>query len=148
MTCTLKLNPGWRPFSKYWWFYWLNPKSYWRWATWNVQRARRGFSDHDVWGLCDYLGQMIPDALEALKHDSLCYPSDLTPEEWDVKLDTMAAGFRAAVDILDLSGCPENLDKSKEWFRSGKHKKWEEEREAVRKKGFAEFDEWFLGLWD
>lgn len=142
------LKCGYRWFCGYWWRYWLNPVSYWRWMKWYVQRARRGYSDHDIWGLCDYLSEMIPNALEALKHDSMGHPGDLTPEEWDTKLDEMVAGFRAAGDILNLTGCPDDPDEMKDWFHSGKHREWNAEREAVRQKGFAEFTEWFLGLWD
>lgn len=50
-------------------------------ARWAVQRARRGYSDRDVWGFDTYLAGVISGGVRQLAHGH-SYPMDMTPEEW------------------------------------------------------------------
>jgi len=126
----------------------LNPMNWVRWVRWNVQRMNRGFSDYDWWGFHDYLSEVCIAALEQFKdgnglplNPEKPFPEALTREEWNAKLDTMIAGFKAAQDIANLNyGYESPGDEA--------YDRWYTEREATRRKGFAEFTEWYLALWD
>lgn len=152
----IPLRSGYRITSWRWWAEVFNPMNYWRWLRWTYQRADRGFADWDWWDFDSYLAEMIPKALEKYKtaHTTPINPDvpakengepvAFTQEEWNAKLDTMIAGFHAATDIIELNAptLPNGrLDMTK-------LKEWEEEREATRLKGFAEFTKFFFALWD
>ena len=136
------LFQGYRVFCWSWWGEKFNPQTYLRWVRWNLQRMRRGYSDHDWWGFNSYLCDIIPMALEDFK-DGSGYPGSLASmDEWREKLDVMIAGFRASNDITNMNW-PEHLDvASDEW------KAWHQERKDTERKGLLEFVEWFGNLWD
>ena len=92
------------------------PRRLCRRIKWAWQRVWRGWDDTTVWGIDYWLIETIPPMLEQLrKHKS--YPGVLITEEieklpqaeidaicekeWNVILDTIIAGFRAAGKIAD-----------------------------------------------
>lgn len=92
----------------------LNPVPWWRHVDWwldqhgpaavacrayeFVQRGRRGFSDRDVWGFCDYLDALVADAAEQLRVTTHGYPPDLTAGQWDDVLARISYGLRVDPD--------------------------------------------------
>ena len=69
--------------------------------SWMIQRAKRGWSDYDAWGIDWYLCEILPPMLERLK-SSHVIPMEMTEEDWNQKLDIMRIGFVAGKRILDL----------------------------------------------
>jgi len=69
--------------------------------SWMIQRAKRGWSDRDAWGINYYLCEILPPMLERLK-DSYGCPMETEKEEWHQKLDIMIIGFVAAKRMIDL----------------------------------------------
>jgi len=88
-------------------------------VKWFIQRGRRGWSDHDLWGFDNYLSQMIPDALRRLKVTKHGIPPEcfdpgidwyhpLTEAQkqtaqnrWNLILDQMIMGFDAWQRLLN-----------------------------------------------
>lgn len=81
---------------------------------WAFQRAKRGYSDCDVWGFCDWFLEVVPDMLDKLAEehhgtpisyldDRFADPDDvgraLTSEEWKEILTKMAKDFRNASEL-------------------------------------------------
>lgn len=64
-------SPGYRPWIRQWWAYWLNPMTHWHaWST-VYQRGRRGWADSDCWSLDWYLSSWMGDALHHLHTESI-----------------------------------------------------------------------------
>jgi len=70
--------------------------------SWMIQRARRGWSDRDAWGIDGYLCEILPPMLERLKDSHVIPMEEMTEEDWNQKLDIMRIGFIAAKRMLDL----------------------------------------------
>jgi len=94
-------------------------------ACYRQQRADRGFSDMDVWGLHQWLATVIAGSVDELRRIQYGYPGSITPEEWDVVLEKIARGFRGSVEIEgqlqdDSPHAREQLDEAfdllKQWF--------------------------------
>jgi hypothetical protein len=116
------IRSGYRWFTTRWWEHWLDPRTYWYWAKYKIQRANRGWADCDIWSLDWYLSSWLPDALRRLKDTKHGTPFSVFPEEqefidetgnpteqaceiakkrWDEVLCKMIAGFEAFVRIGD-----------------------------------------------
>jgi len=100
-----------------------------------VERGRNGYGRRDAWNLFDYIGDICIGALTQLKNEGCSYPMDMTPEEWNEKLETMIVGFKAANRISELEY---NWNDPKET----------EEVYNTYNKGMELFCKHFLNLWD
>lgn len=64
------------------------------------QRARRGWSDRDVWSFDNHLSRVLVDVLPRYRQDP---PGEMPIEVWNEKLDIMIDGFKAGSDLDFLS---------------------------------------------
>lgn len=89
------------------------------------QRLERGFDESETWNLYTTISRFIVPRLKAFKESNICYPPELTPDEWNAILDKMIRTFEIA----------SNSDFMKE-----------EEADEFRE-GFTLFSEYFFALW-
>ena len=61
------LGSGYRFGCSYWWKHWLDPRTYYYYVKYKIQRANRGWANCDTWSLDNYLAEWLPDALRHLK---------------------------------------------------------------------------------
>ena len=57
------------------------------------QRTIRGWDDSETWSLDAALSKLIVPRLKRFKEVNICYPPNMTPQEWDEKLDLMIEAF-------------------------------------------------------
>lgn len=91
--------------------------------TWNTQRLKDGYSDYDTWNIDRWFLTTTPKMLRDIK--GIGAPADLTQEEWDEILETIASEFEQANSW--------NLE--------------DKEKEKHLKKGFKLFEKYFNDLW-
>jgi hypothetical protein len=72
-------------------------------TKWFFQRARRGWSDYDVWDLDRYIAGILADSLAYLRDHHCGYPSGSTDEVWIATLDEMSKRFKLLrLDYFDF----------------------------------------------
>lgn len=71
------LGSGYRFGCSYWWKHWLDPRTYYYYVKYKIQRANRGWANCDTWSLDNYLSEWLPDALRHLKANQHGYPPDM-----------------------------------------------------------------------
>jgi len=109
---------------------------FWKWITsdlwsglkWKLQRAQRGYSDNDVWGMNSYFAEIIPPMVRQMKEKGFGYPGHgraNTPEKWGAILEEIAQGFEAFDGEIGKLGDEEKFNK-----------------------GMKLFVRWFNNLWD
>ncbi|MDQ2875077.1 MAG: hypothetical protein M3Y33_09910 [Actinomycetota bacterium] len=59
-------------------------------ARWRRQRAERGWSSRDAWGLDDYLGSVISSSVTYLRDHGHGYPGGSSEDEWRDELTRIA----------------------------------------------------------
>ena len=74
-----------------------------RHVKWGIQRARRGYSERDVWNLDHYLATVIAGGCRALAADTHGYPNSgpddpFTFEDWQKELRHAADLFQEIAD--------------------------------------------------
>lgn len=71
---------------------WLHKEPIYAW-----QRARRGYSDRDLWSLDYYLAHILVGALPHYREHPKCYTPQaedcISEDEWNRIIDEMIAGF-------------------------------------------------------
>ena len=72
-----------------------------RQELWKKQREERGFDDTEIWNLDLTLAKFMIPRLKEYKKSTNGHPLDLTPEEWDEKIDKMIVFFELI--IKDMS---------------------------------------------
>lgn len=92
------------------------------------QRAQRGWSDADTWGLHVHLAEVILGATRQMRKDAYGHPSEITFDEWVEILDQIGDGMEAALA----------LDNTGEWPEGGEEK---------FKKAMSLLEHWWFGLW-
>lgn len=65
-------------------------------------RGRYGYSLLDRWNLNTYLCSWLPSALREMRDNSIGYPPDSTPEEWEEILTRMADGFEKFQQMWEM----------------------------------------------
>ena len=119
------LSSGYRFGCRRWWQHWLNPKTYYYWLKYKIQRAQRGWADCDTWSLDNYLSKWLPGALRHLKKHKHGTPCSMyaeheletvqpdgfqwageeadkrASEKWDAIMDKMIEGFEAYNRVQD-----------------------------------------------
>lgn len=134
------------PFGSYnWAWYFYNPHTYlfhlWEEAKWFIQRGRRGYSDRDVWGWCDYMARINNTALRRLAEDKKGHPMGMTAEGWHKRILTMIDGFQAFIDNEDDWVSYKRLSKKK-------YLALIEGRQKRIKVGLRLWGRHFCNLWD
>lgn len=134
---------------------------FFRKIKWMWQRAKYGYCDKDLWSLEYTLGNYIASSVNELANRTHGYPYNITEEEWDNILRTIARDFYLATnedewdnpydDMLDYSAFYNSLpDDKKEYW--DKWFKVEEENDRSmdirRQEGFKLLQKWFVHLWD
>lgn len=119
-------------------YYWTHPRrlrELRRAIKWRIQRARRGYSDCDVWNFDGYLSKVISGGVRQLITELHGWPGPpMTFDEWKAILGKIADGFEAHAILHEE--CVSLADP-----RCA-------ELERKREEGFRLFIEWFGGLWD
>lgn len=121
-----------------------------------IQRGRRGYSDRDLWGFCDYLCDIIPPALRKLSNKSFGCPSDFYDSKakndechkWKKAIEEMAQGFEAAKEISGSMGCKYEKKIKNGAFTYEYDKKQAKQLTQKYQKGMELFVKYFLNLWD
>lgn len=152
-------------------FTWLD--DFYRSLKYAVQRAVRGWDDPIVWGIDDYLCEMLPVWLCRLKQNKIGVPVEFSVEgdddkltqasaQWNGVLDEMIAGFEAGSRLVKnnlpiyeeaeiLTGYG-NIEAFCEMVdNTGGHDRIEQEIDAlgaVFDLGMRLFHKHFFDLWD
>lgn len=65
-----------------------------RQEQWKIQRETRGFDSTELWNLDTTIAKFIAPRLKVFREDGVHgWPSDMTPDEWEVILDKMVSTF-------------------------------------------------------
>ena len=80
-----------------------------------IQRARRGYSDEDIWGFQDYLARVIAGGIGQLRNRTRGHPGTISAEEWENILTTIEDGFCEYAET-DGEG-RENYQKGEDWIK-------------------------------
>jgi hypothetical protein len=99
-------GPGW------WWWLRRTTREYfqansWERLRWRWQRATRGYSDRDVWGLHSYLGPLIAGAVTQLRDQGRSHPLGMSEEEWKTLLTRIAEPLAREWDRVIETETPE-----------------------------------------
>ena len=154
------LNDMEKLFSDKWYYKVLRA---WHWclrvpreAKWKWQRAQRGWSDQDSWGIYAYLGGIIPEMVRHMRSYTGGHPGRLkNMKQWYKILDDMAYGFEQQAkwdaDYVSMVGWKKNGKeyydfKDKEWCKA--YEKKQKEVTKAFDKSMKLFSIWFLNLWD
>ena len=155
--------------SRSWLLYWLSPKTYWHPVRDFWQRGKRGYADTDVWNLCDYIVEWLPDAMRLLREKGHAWPGEwctgaATQEEWRERLKEIEDGFRAArllmsddipteyftgTDCVPVEINVPDLELDRSVQRMCRNpEKYREELKAKFEKGMEVFYTYYFHLWD
>ncbi|OII61171.1 hypothetical protein BJP40_06490 [Streptomyces sp. CC53] len=63
--------------------------------VWAWQRARRGYSERDLWSLDTYIAGVVGAGVQHLKEVKHSHPVEVTEQEWDDILDRIAGPLLA-----------------------------------------------------
>ena len=128
---------------------------------WMWQRSKYGYCDKDLWSLDYTLGNYIASSVNELANRTHGYPFELTAEEWDSILRSIARSFYLGTNEECWSNPYEEQiifgkhfdvlsDTEKEcwkkWFEVEKEK--DRSMTIRRQEGFNELSKWFSHLWD
>lgn len=116
------------------------PEDVARRALWSYQRVKRGYSDCDVWGMNDFLLDIIIPMLKHLKANLKGHPVDLTMKRWSAIIDIMISGFEAKKELFELT-YTDTIPRD-EWVAYSK------EQERKFNEGMKYFTKYFNNLWD
>lgn len=119
-------------------------------VKYGIQRWRRGYSDVDLWNLCDWFHEMMGKMLPEIRKKHHGYPVGMTNEEYESKLDRLIE----LQPYLDwYTG--ENIVKAELGIKDELFLHSEEDVKAVNKRNtekkdefFNLFSELFYNLWD
>jgi len=101
------------------------------------QRLTRGFSDRELWSLDWTIAKFVLPRLKAFKDYRGTYPPDLTPEEWNEKLDEMIWAFDAILHEEETMPVIDGGEKVKIMAYLKR-----------RDKGLKLFGKYLMDLWD
>ena len=121
-----------------------------------LQRLERGFDDTETWNMDFTVSRFIAPRLRRFIEVNNGYPGELTPEEWDEKLETMLWSFEhcnyddfiydktTGEPVREGGDVDDNLFECYFWDLS------EEFQDNIRKRyeeGIKLFSEWFRAIW-
>jgi len=93
------------------------------------QRRTRGWDNSELWGLEYYIAKFTLPRLKKFKEVTCGYPSNMTEEQWHLKLDHMIYALESTIKSNDMGDDWQNID----WDRVHK--------------GFKLFGKHFRSLW-
>ena len=109
------------------------------------QRAKRGYSDYDVWNIKMWFVQTLRPMLENINANLYTYPEEITFEEWKSIIEEMILMLRI-MDWDDEAFIREYLGLGAEAFDSNTRNLIEEERKKARARFMELFSKWFYDL--
>jgi len=132
------------PYKRWYRFGWEGPGVAWkrfrshhrpiRRAQTMWQRARRGWSEEDVWSLDSYLNDVLIGAVSRLRDTTNSYPATgITFQDWQRILDEIVQGITAAKNL--------------ETFESFKDEKYDEAMAAFNL-AMDHLKNYWFDLWD
>lgn len=120
---------------------------------WAFQRAKRGYSDCDIWGLDGYLIDILINGISQLKNNLCGYPASMNSiKEWEEVLDKMIDGFKLSQTLIN-NDCYFDIPKDRGKELSDIIKKYDikvftkEDRE-LHDNAFKLLAKHFYDLWD
>lgn len=119
-------------------------------VKYGVQRWRRGYSDVDLWNLCDWFYESMNKMLPALRKKHHGYPVGMTNEEYEGKLDSLIKllpylDWYNGRDIVKAEfGIKDQLFLHSKEDAEAVDKRLEEKKNEF----FKLFSELFYNLWD
>lgn len=163
MSLTIKNKLNLWEYKEYYRWYRIDKKIalFFQKIKWMFQRAKYGYCYKDLWNLDYTLGNYIANILTGLADITHVCPPNLTPDQWDHLLHTIAYNFYVGVDedfwenpfdkfisyTLNYSDLDEEQKKNwDEWFKEEK-KKYELMEQHLQK-GIEDLSKWFYYLWD
>jgi hypothetical protein len=102
-----------------------------------IQRAKRGYSDRDLWDLGSYISKLMINAIGDYSKNLNTYPVRLNDGEWANILKDMKAGFQAIIDMGDLV-----------WVNTKDFDKEYKRLKKIKDKGLNLFIKHIESLWD
>lgn len=123
-----------------------------------IQRGKRGWSNRDTWGLCNYLATIITQSIKHLKKNINGRPCGLTEGQWIDILNMIIDTFDTVTMIMDDKLYLIKDDKKRrEWnkhlqelnktFKNNARCMTDKEIKNYEK-GWKLFKEYFFNLWD
>ena len=109
------------------------------------QRAKRGYSDYDVWNIKMWFVQTLRPMLENINANLYTYPEEITFEEWKSIIEEMILLLRI-MDWDDEAFIREYLGLGAEDFDSNTRNLVEEERQKASSRFMELFSKWFYDL--
>ncbi len=103
------LKPHWKLFSSYWWKDVFNPKKYYRFVKYFIQRGYRGYADCDYWDMDGYLEDVMIGLFSSFKHKTHSYPDGLTPEQWEEIIKEIIEGLEASQELTNETTVPKEV---------------------------------------
>lgn len=109
------------------------------------QRAKRGYSDLDVWTLQYWFVQTLRSMLENILRHRYTYPDKITEEEWVSILQEMVQ-LLTVMDVDDNTTVREVLGVAADDYSKETYKQIADEQERARKRFFELFYKWYWDL--
>jgi hypothetical protein len=112
-------------------------KNFFRGIKYRRQRARRGYSDRDLWDIGEYLSTIVPPMMRHLKDNGSGYPVKIgSRKKWEEILEDIAKGFEAQLKL--------KVNYSKRYNENGKEL---EELLKTKDKGLKLFIKYLGAFW-
>lgn len=114
---------------------------------WLVQRAKRGYSDSDVWDFHYYLLDILIGGLTLFRDKTGAYPPEMTYEEWIDTLTAMIGGFKLDKMVVEDDKIP-YLDEIPDYFTEERRKNvFTKEEQQKRDNAYDLLKKHFYNLW-
>ena len=127
---------------KYFWYGLFDKRDEYRYRR---QRAKRGYSDYDVWDFQMWFVRTLRPMLENINANLYSYPEEITFEEWKAIIGEMILLLRI-MDWDDDVFIRERLGLGAEDCDSDTYNLIEEKRKKARARFMELFSKWFCDL--
>lgn len=101
---------------KSWKYYKNQIREFFLHIKWGVQRARRGYSDEDLYSIKDYVWKTWPLMLRAFAKNTHTHPYNMTHGEWIDILERMAVLCERSNPDYWIDKLPEDCDDNQEFM--------------------------------
>ena len=109
------------------------------------QRAKRGYSDLDIWDIHSWFVHTLRPMLEEIIGHLETHPKELTMEEWRAVLEEMVHLLNI-MDIDDNTTARKVLGVAMDDYSKESYKKIADEQERARARFFELFYKWYWDL--
>ncbi len=137
-------NVKWIPYRRWQWI-----KDRPRYTKYFFQRAKRGYADNDVWGLCDHICDIMVGGTKQLRKYNVGHPVGLSDKSWKQVLKDIEDGFKAGKRLSDgISYIPAKSKKLKGKAYIKEYNRRQKPDEKKFNKGMKLMHKYFFNLWD